>query len=45
MTTLAWIGLASPSGGTMLAFVAYTHDIQGIMAPAVCVQAAMRGKS
>jgi hypothetical protein len=45
MAALAWIGLASRCGGTMLAFVAYRHSREVFTAPAVCLRAAARGKS
>jgi hypothetical protein len=45
MTAVARTKLASPDHGTMLAFVAYTPDIEACMALAVCLQAALPGKS
>ncbi len=45
MTDLDWIGLASPCGGTMLAFVAYTLSREVFVASAVCLRAAAPGKS
>jgi len=45
MTAVARTRLASPSHGTMLTLVAYTPDIEACMALAVCVLAALPGKS
>jgi hypothetical protein len=45
MTAMAQTKLASPHRGTMLALLAYTPDIEAFMALAVCLQAALPGKS
>jgi hypothetical protein len=45
MTALAWIKLASPCRGTMLAFVAYTLSREVFVASAVCLRAVAPGKS
>ena len=45
MTAVAQTKLASPHYGTMLAFVAYTLDIAACMALAVCLWAALPGKT
>jgi len=45
MTAVVRTGFASPSDGTMLTVVAYTPDIKACMALAVCLLAALPGKS
>jgi len=45
MTVVALTKLASPHRGTMLGFLAYTPDIEACMALAVCLPAALPGKS
>jgi len=45
MTAVAQTRLASPHRGTMLPFVAYTPGIEACMALAVCLRAALPGKS
>jgi hypothetical protein len=45
MTAVAQTKPASPYHGTMLVFVAYTSGIEGCMALAVCLRAALPGKS
>jgi len=45
MTVVALTKLASPHRGTMLGFAAYTPDIEACMALAVCLRAALPGKS
>jgi hypothetical protein len=45
MTAVAQTKLATPHHGTMLAFVAYTSDTEACMALAVCLRAALPGKS
>jgi hypothetical protein len=45
MTAVAQTKLASPHHGTMLAFAAYTPDIEACMALAVCLRATLPGKS
>jgi hypothetical protein len=45
MTAVAQVKLASSPHGTMLALVAYTPDNEACVALAVCLRAALRGKS
>ena len=45
MTAVAQTKLASPPHGTMSAFVAYTSDTEATKALAVCLRAALPGKS
>jgi hypothetical protein len=45
MTAVAQLKLVSSPHGTMLGFVAYNPDNEARMALAVCLRAALRGKS
>ena len=45
MTAVARRKLANSCHGTMLPAVTYTHDIEGFVAPAVWLRAALPGKS